>query len=293
MSAMIGTAKVVAARGSLVIVVVGAVVAAVWLLYQVPVWFAGNPKDAEPFRGSLVQLIGFGVAAAVAAYGIKKHYLDRDKQYTDSYSAAVTKLGSTDTFLRAGGARELARIMHYSPADRTRAVETYADFLRLTTCAAGYVAAAPPAPDIEAVVAALRRRDPVRGEPAINLTRVQLPHADLHGAPLTGVDLSHATLTAASLAGADLTRADLRGALLNKTDLTRATLAGADLTGARLIGADLRGADLTGADLTDCTLKAADLRGTDLRRTLGLRREQWDTAITDSATRAPEFDDPE
>lgn len=257
--------------------------AIIWLVYRVPLWLAHDTNRADTFRGQLVQLLSVAIAAAVAIYGIKKHYLDKDKQYTDSFSTAIEHLSAEDPFLRAGGARELERIMQYTPGDHTRVLETYADFLRHY---AGPDSRPdpdqPPTAGTAAVIAAIRRRTPSRNEPPLDLRGVCLPHADLANAGLAHSNLAGADLTRADLRGADLTGADLSGATLVKADLTGAELARANLTEARLIDANLAHADLTGTNLTGAALRGANLRGTDLRHTTGSTPEQLTHAHTDS-----------
>ncbi|WP_280236029.1 pentapeptide repeat-containing protein [Nocardia cyriacigeorgica] len=283
-TALTRTQRVFAIIGGVV-----AIAAIIWLVYQVPAWLTRDVKEAEGFRTQLVQLIGFGIAGAVAVYGIKKHYLDRDKQYTDSYSAAVSKLGSADSFLRAGGARELERIMDYTPADQIRVVETYADFLRHHSATSDRPDSAQrPAADVTAVLAALRRRRVAADEPTLDLSRIQVPNADMRGMRLPGADLSRSNLNGADLTDATLTDADLTATTFNRADLSNARLCRAKLIDARFVAATLRGADLTGADMTGCALKDADLRGADLREVRGLTAEQLADARTDATTRLPD-----
>jgi uncharacterized protein YjbI with pentapeptide repeats len=85
-----------------------------------------------------------------------------------------------------------------------------------------------------------------------NLTRLQIPYAQLQrinfsGTVLAAADLHDADLTNANLTGADLTQANLVNATLTGADLTGSNLASANLTGANLSGTTLTGANLTGA----------------------------------------------
>lgn len=81
----------------------------------------------------------------------------------------------------------------------------------------------------------------------------------LDGLDLTGVDLSHAQLRDTGGNGVRLVRARLKRADLAYAELPEAQLGEVDLAGARLIGANLRGADLTGANLSGADLSYADL----------------------------------
>ena len=118
-----------------------------------------------------------------------------------------------------------------------------------------------------------------------NLSKIQLPFANLTWADLSGANLSWARLTEVDLSAAMLKGTNLRRADLNGADLEQAKLNGANLNGAKLHKADLRGttfieanlrtanlneayleeAILTGADLTRANLKEANLTGTNLR----------------------------
>lgn len=268
--------------------VVSAILAVGWLAYQLPVWLAGAPKDAEPLRNQFIQLIGIVVTAAVATYGIKKHYLDKEKQYTDSFSAAIGHLGSDDPVIRAGGVRELERIMYYTDADRVRVLETYADYLRHHSGSTSSWDTTGPLPsDVSAVLAALRRRRVSTDEPPLELTQIRIPHADLRGATLSKARLTRSELTGANLRDAALAGADLAGATLIKADLTNTDLTGARLTGARLVGAILTRTRLTATDFTDAALTDTDLRDADLRATVGLTTEQLAHARTDASTQLP------
>ncbi|WP_405162053.1 pentapeptide repeat-containing protein [Nocardia sp. NBC_01499] len=252
----------------------------VWLAYQGPLWLTDDAKNAETFRNQLIQLVGIGVTAAVAVYGIKKHYLDKDKQYTDSFSAAIGHLGSADPIVRAGGARELERIMHFTPIDRIRVLETCADFLRQH--ASQPTPDEQPAADVAAVLSVIQRRKYSPDEPSMNLARVRLPRANLRETNLTGARLTWAELTDADLRGATLVDADLSNADLNGADLT-----GADLTRARLNSARLNGAILVNTVLAGTDLTNAALAGTDLTGCTGVTTRQLESARTEPDTRLP------
>ncbi|MFI5783327.1 pentapeptide repeat-containing protein [Nocardia sp. NPDC051570] len=261
--------------------------AVVWLTYQVPLWLVRDTKGADSFRGAFVQLIGYGIALAVALYGIKKYSLDKEKQYTDSFSAAIGQLVSESSTVRAGGILGLERIMSFSPSDHIRVIEIWADFLREHTATPGISIDPdqPPADDIAAVLAAFQRRKAISGEPPLRLAHIRIPHARwdrvvLSRADVTGADFGHARLR-----GAVLTETVAVDAEFVRADLTGADLRGATLNGARFIAAHLKAADLRGADLSDAVLIDADLRGADLREAVGLTTEQLTKARTDQTTR--------
>jgi uncharacterized protein YjbI with pentapeptide repeats len=122
---------------------------------------------------------------AALYYTGRKFFLDRDKQFTDRFNAAVDHLGSTDRTVRAGGVRALERIPHDSPTDRNRVLATLTGFLRQRTADGSD-------DDVTAALGALRNR----GKPPRRLADQPL---DLRGARLAGADL-----TGADLGGTDL-----------------------------------------------------------------------------------------
>ena len=108
---------------------------------------------------------------------------------------------------------------------------------------------------------------------------------------LRDVNLSRADIRFARLRNVDLSGADLSGTEFNNSDLERAMLAGANLSGADFTDANLRGAVLKDANLSQAILTNADLSGADLGGALCVSRDQISSAIADSATLLPEFED--
>ncbi|MBE8519242.1 pentapeptide repeat-containing protein [Amycolatopsis sp. H6(2020)] len=274
-----------------------------WLLFwPVTHWLAGADLDhldardrlaaVSTIRGQVATVLSAALVGGGLYFTGKKFFADRDKQFTDRFNSAIDHLGSSEETTRAGGIRALDRILHDSPTDRNRVLESLTGFLRHRTTGSGQ----PGHDDINAAIAALRNRGtPPRRttEYPLDLRGVRLPEANLRGALLRRADLGdHAELTGATLAGADLREARLAQATLINANLTDVVLAGADLRGARVVGADLSGAILTGADLTEATftgaiLIGADLRATDLSRTKDLTLGQLGHAVTDPATTFP------
>ncbi|MCU1640571.1 MAG: pentapeptide repeat-containing protein [Nocardia sp.] len=260
-----------------------------WLYFKVPIWLLHDPKDADAFRGQLTTLLGFVIASATALFGITKYYLDREKQRTDIFNAAIANLGSPDPVIRAGGVRALARMMAYSAQDRDRVRATFADILRHRTTSAERLEPGQEQPsDISAILTALQEAPHLPEDRALNLRSVRLPGApwpdvELPGALLARVDFAGATLRGIMLVGADLDQA-----VLTNADLAGADLHGARLTRSRMVGAILTGSRVDGADFTGAALNGADLRGVDLRATIGLTSAQIDSAKTDSDTQLPE-----
>jgi uncharacterized protein YjbI with pentapeptide repeats len=182
------------------------------------------------------------------------------------------------------------------------------------------------ATDIQAALTVLVRRRWSFGQgeyQRLNLSQTDLRAADLMGANLRGADLgqadlrearfreadvSEALLDNARLAHANFVFANLRKALITEANCEKTEFGGADLTEAQLYKADLRearlfettlirtdlrrvnlrGAFLGSANLTGAQLWQADLRGASLVQTLGLTREQVESAVTDKTTVLPD-----
>ncbi|MGH3848791.1 MAG: hypothetical protein ACRDRT_03650, partial [Pseudonocardiaceae bacterium] len=109
-------------------------VGVLWLLFgPVTTWLAGGDlgqlsvKDRIDAISGIHGQIGGVLSAAFVAGGLyytgRKFFLDRDKQFTDRFNAAVGHLGASDVTVRAGGVRALDRIQHDSPLDRDRVLE--------------------------------------------------------------------------------------------------------------------------------------------------------------------------
>jgi len=112
-----------------------------------------------------------------------------------------------------------------------------------------------------------------------NLGAVSLTLANLERAALIECQLIATSLIGARLVDADLENARLNLANLDSANFERAILKGADLRRASLRKTILRGADLTGAQL----------RGVDLRTVVGLTKGQLASALTDEATKVPDY----
>ncbi len=135
--------------------------------------------------------------------------------------------------------------------------------------------------------------------PGANLFRANLREATLIDANLQGANLRFAHLEGADLAGAKLQEANLRfahlfRAKLQEANLPFAQLEGADLIDANLQGANLNGANLQGAYLGGAKLQGADLNGANLQganltEAKGLTREQLDEACGDDKTTLPDY----
>ncbi len=299
----------------------GAVAVLWFLLGPFVSWVGGADvtRLAVAERAAVLSGIRGQIASFLAPLGIsvpvwvtvRKFFLDRDKQVTDIYAAAIGHLGSERPSTRAGGVRTLERMYEDSPRDRARVVETLTDFLR------SHGGTGEPLPlDVRVALRALRTHPPPQGA-RLDLVRVHLPgaelrltdlrHANFAAAKLTdadfaearldGADFTDAILTAAQLAGAKLSAATLdhancRRANLRRAVLARASLRGTDLTEAILAGADLSNADLTGAtlaraDVSGAVFERAVLVGVDLKAVRGLSRHALRLAVTDATTKLP------
>ena len=122
-----------------------------------------------------------------------------------------------------------------------------------------------------------------------NLSGAALVETFLSGAALVGANLSNAYLPGAHLSQARLSGADLSDASLRVADLSGARLSEAKVGGADLSHALLSEADLSKADLSRANLSKANLSGADLSETIGLTREQIESAITDEDTKLPDY----
>jgi uncharacterized protein YjbI with pentapeptide repeats len=226
--------------------------------------------------------------------------LTRQGQITDRFARAIDQLGKTDARgnrvfeVRLGGIYALEQIARDSEQDYWPIMEVLAAYVRQhapwipeedqqgeedSREATETTKVLPPAPDIQAITAVLRRRNRYfgHGEPEpldlalTNLSRANLSGAYLSRANLSGAYLRGAYLRGAYLQGANLQQADLQGANLPEADLQEAylqwsNLQRANLQGANLRGANLQDANLQGANLQQANLPEADLRGANLQQ---------------------------
>ena len=300
----------VALRALLVIAALAVAGVLLWFLFGPVVdWLGGGDLDRldakdriaaiGTIRGQVATVLSAAFVAGGLYYTGRKFVLDRDKQYTDRFTAAVDQLGSGDVTVRAGGHRALERILHDSPRDRDRVLRTVAGYLR-----AHPVTTAAVPDDVVAALTTLRDRGrPPRGQ----ADHLDLRDAHLGRTDLTGIDLRDADLSGSDFTGAVLRNSDLRGARLGRATLREADLSGATLAGAHAVkailahavacGTDLGRCDLTDADLTESDLAEArfeatilantDLSGADLRTARGLTGGQLRRTRRSPATSLP------
>lgn len=185
--------------------------------------------------------------------------ISQQGQSADRFDRAIERLDDSSANIRRGAVFSLQGVMEDYPRLQPAVVYALSEYVR--TRAAKKATTKIGAPDIQAALSVLGRRDPTHdGDRAIDLRGVRLADIDLKGADLSGANLARAVLSHSNLEQTKLTGADLSDAVLDGTVLT-----GADLSGARLDSARLKSAVLAGADLRKASLHKADLRKADLR----------------------------
>jgi hypothetical protein len=233
-------------------------------------------------RSTLLQLSAGLLVIIGAAATWQQVHVNRDGQITERFARAVDQIGSENPDVRIGGIYSLERIARNSSPDRNTIQYILGAFVRNH---APWPVGSPGgpqhptptldehlpwmrvrAPDVQAAMGVLGRRNPSQPEQVIYLSRVDLRSIALRNAHLAGAqfryaNLARAVLTNTQLDHADLTAADLRRAYLERTRMTRANLTRADLHGANLRDADLSHADLRGANLAEAILDRAVLTG--------------------------------
>ena len=210
--------------------------------------------------------------------------LTRQGQMTERFTQAVDQLGSDKLEIKLGGIYSLERTAQEEKNYHWPVMEVLTSYVRRHAARkpeeeSGENAAAPPEPDIQAILDVIGRRSKYHRTDK----EVEYGTIELHDTDLRGADLEGAHLEAADLAGADLRVASLAGA-----HLQHAIVEDADLRGANLMGADLRNVYFMDTHLQDAVLNEADLRAADLSRATGLtQEEQLDNALGDSDTVIP------
>ena len=269
-----------------------------------------------------------------------------DQQVSDRFTKAIEQLGSDKLDVRLGGIYSLERIAADSERDHGPIVEVLASFVRtrstrssdagptlvnespsrvVTAIRRMLVGHAPastaanrsapivegPAPDIQAAMTVLGRRNPAHERHTrvrLDLRKVALPKVDLRyahlqrsllndayleAADLRDAHLEDSRLVAAHLEHARLRAAHLQGARLVKAHLDGAQLFRAHLEGANLLDAHLEGARLGEAHLSGAILCRAHLQGAYLRTAHGLGQADLSGAVWDTTTTWPDGFQPE
>jgi hypothetical protein len=169
-------------------------------------------------------------------------------QASERFTRAIDQLGNDRIEVRLGGIYGLEQVAQQAPTNRLPVTEVLVAFLRRQIPRPAKPSSDPRpvgelgnrAPDAQAALTVLGRRQTAPGDPQLDLHELDLRGADLPGA---------------NLIGARLFGSNLGGALLNGAALAGANLFNADLTGAHLADANIRGANL------DAELALADLHG--------------------------------
>ncbi|MGX1810502.1 pentapeptide repeat-containing protein [Nocardia sp. NPDC055321] len=189
--------------------------------------------------------------------------LAKQTAITDRFNKAVEQLANKEALdVRLGGIYSLERLANDAPDTSPVVFEVLGAFVRThspknSDC--GKDEDFELAPDIQAVLTVIGRRDMTRKEP-IDLSKSCMAAADLDGANLQGAKLNGANLQRAGLNNANLT-----GASASKVQLDYARFWGTNLTNTRFYSADLRWTVYVGTTLDGTVFSEADLRGANLQ----------------------------
>jgi hypothetical protein len=228
-------------------------------------------KAINDVRGALLTAVGVLAlfSSSLVAYLNFRGTLELNRrgQVTDRFGKAIDQLGKGEQLdVRIGGIYALEQIARDSEdlhwpivevltafvrehtTDRSSAQPGVREFRPIGDTFFSYIMLAP---DIQAAVTVLGRRDASRDLGLLdlndsNLPSANLPEANLQSARLGGADLQGAGLMKANLQGAGLRKANLQGAYLREANLHGASLSEANLRSAIVLGANLEGADLEG-----------------------------------------------
>lgn len=276
-------------------------------LWKLPVWQVARSKgltDEKRFereneaRRTLAQIIA-GVFLLAGLYSsVESFNLAREGQLTDRYAKAIEQLGASDPTgrprleIRIGGIYALERIANDSARDHRVVMEVLTAYVRdnaprkIAPAKLSKPIAAPPsaqeeelrvAPDIQAILTVLGRRE---------LKFLQAP-IDLRNTDLRGANLAAGLFSGANFSGADLTGANLGGSQLAGANFNYANLTGADFLIANLSGALLYQANCREANFTGTILTGANLNDADLSSAEDLGQERINSAHGNAGTKLP------
>jgi uncharacterized protein YjbI with pentapeptide repeats len=252
-------------------------------------------KLRNDLRTTVLQAVAGLAVLSGAALGFQQLTEDRQQaaasreltlqgQASERFTRAINQLGSDRREVQLGGIYGLEQVARQAPDNRLAVSEVLVAYLRRRIPRP----AKPPydftsigelrtrAPDAQAVITVLGRRQIAPTDPVLNLRALDLRRADLHDLNLRQADLHRSDFRAANLNGAklddaELHHADFERATFHRASLRRAYLPFANLSRADLETADLRQANLRLADLDVARLHHADLRRAKLREaSLGL-----------------------
>lgn len=235
------------------------------------------------------------LAAVLVAVGTYRTIqVTREGQITERLTQAVTQLnaknscGKPDEVVVLGGIYALERIAANSRADYQTIMEILTSFIRIcvprpkdgTSEEQGKDTPVKVPDYVQAALAVLARRTPLRRELRLNLQdtklcSAKLPHAHLQNALLGGADLRGADLRRADLRRADLQKADLSGALLQGAKLREDKLRLAWLKRLKLYRSNADEAIREKAKLEKKKRKEAMLEGANLKEAKDDTNTKW------------------
>lgn len=276
--------------GGVLLVTAVVIVLLVWLpKYQV-VGVADLPARLaleNEARKTLAQILG-GIAFLAGLYFSAENLrLTSERQIGERFADAIKNLGSESVAARVSAVYELEQIARESEPDYQAVYEILTADVRTRAAWREELRqkARRPDEDVQAILTVIGRRQKVYGNgeaTRLNLSGVDLRHADLEGANLQGVNFSGTYLYPANLRGADLTNSLMRQTYLMGADLEGAILRGADLWRIDAENAILKDACFEGAALSD-----GRLHGADLSDASGLSEAEYAHAFHDEKTKPP------
>lgn len=280
---------------------------------------ADRLKALNDLRGIFLQAAGGTALILGLLFTWRNFALSREGQITDRFTRAVAQLGEQSLAVRTGAIYALERIAQDSTRDRGAIIDTLATFVRERRSHHLKLDGTPIEQDVQAVLTVLGRRSGVDREQFA----LDLSHCDLHGGIFDDGDWRGASFVYSRLDDCWFTRAHVDGAKffacsLEESGFVNATAEGVSFTatkmktymcGARLKHADFSQADcsetdfggryssdgkpitppanVAGANFTKAKLTGVVLEGVDLSATVGLTREQIESALTNERTVLP------
>jgi uncharacterized protein YjbI with pentapeptide repeats len=215
--------------------------------------------------------------------------LTRQGQASERFTRAIDQLGSSRREVELGGIYGLEQTARQAPENRLAVTEVLVAYLHRRAVQPANLAAGPRqelrsrAPDVQAVLTVIARRQTAPTDPRLDLRSLSLTIADLRDADLRDADLSYTDLSYTDLSGATLVGADLAATTLRDADLSGADLSGVNLGGVNLTRVKLGRANLSHASLWDANFRDADLRGANLS-SADLRYARLQAATLSGAT---------
>jgi uncharacterized protein YjbI with pentapeptide repeats len=267
------------------LVVLAAIVAMGALIWTVPPRFIPSHgltvKERSDLQNSsrttFATILGGAFFLATAYLSWQSLKATREGQITSRFNDAVAHLGAESLAKRLGGIYALERIAYDSGRDHLQIMEVLTGSIRDR---AAWAECPPPervAPDLQAVITVLGRRNRrhEREAPTLDLSdtdlrKVSFEQRHLEGALFRRAHLEEAIFENAHMAhcrfdDAHLERADLSWGNLEGAGFERAHLEGAKLTRAHLQETNFRDARLDDAELVHVSLERAEMQGASLK----------------------------